>query len=739
MSDHTHLSRRDFLRQSAQLTLAASGSLVVGVNLTACAAARPLAETGHWQADAWIELTPDNRVIFTLDRVEMGQGTYTGLTTLVAEELDVEPTRIEVRFAPVGDAYRNPLFKLQLTGGSTSLATSWERLRNAGAGTRAVLVAAAARIWQVDAASLRTEDGQVFRADGRTLAYGQLLELAARERMPSSPRLKAAADYRYIGKRNARLDAAAKVTGTAVYGIDVSVPGMLHAVLVRPPRIGARVGEVDASAALAMPGVVEVVSIERGVALVADTYWRARKAAGALVITWDEREALSLSDEDVLALYRRAAADDDGETERHDGRVDHALRGAGDVVEAEYQVPFLAHATMEPMNCTVAETERGLEIWAPTQAPDLARIAAARVTRYSPGDIHVHTTFLGGGFGRRLTQDYVEEAAAIAVAVKRPVQLRWSREDDTRHDVYRPAMLHRLRAGLSGTELLAWDHQVVGPQILDWYVRDAAPAQFPWTPKFLYGTLASVGLMAEGLATPKDTSAIEGATNYPYSLKHVRVRHTHVDAGVPISYWRSVGHSHTAFAVETFMDEIAHQTGQDPLAFRLARLDNVPRWRQVLEQVARRAGWGTPLAEGRARGLAVHESFGSYVAQVVEVAIEHGEIRVHKVWCAVDCGFVVNPDIVHAQMESGIIFGLTAALYGEIHLDNGAVRESNFHDQPLLRLHQSPAIDVLIVDSEAPPSGVGEPAVPPVMPALGNALFALTGKRQRRMPFKAEV
>jgi isoquinoline 1-oxidoreductase/isoquinoline 1-oxidoreductase beta subunit len=426
-------------------------------------------------------------------------------------------------------------------------------------------------------------------------------------------------------------------------------------------------------------------------------------------------------------------------SERSEGSFENASESAERVLEVEYTQPYLAHATLEPMNATAWYRNGQIEVWAPTQAPDLGRIAAARVTDLRPDDVTIHTTFLGGGFGRRLTQDYIEEVAAVAYRMDRPVKLIWSREEDTRHDVYRPAMLHRLKASLSGNELTGWHHQIVGPQILDWYVRNAAPAQYPWAPKFMYNTLGKVGLMAEGIATPKDHSAIEGAIEYPYAVANIDVRHTHTDPGVPISWWRSVGYSHNGFAVETFMDELAHAAGEDPYRFRRRLVASEPRHLAVLDRAAEMAGWDKPAPEGRARGVALVRSFGTYVGQVVEASIENGAIRVHKVVCAVDCGQVINPRIVVDQIEGGILFGLTAALYGEITFANGEVQQSNFHDYPLMRLYERPEVEVEIIPSTASPTGVGEPGVPPVLPALGNALFALTGKRQRTLPLKADA
>ncbi|MFE8073105.1 xanthine dehydrogenase family protein molybdopterin-binding subunit [Marinobacteraceae bacterium S3BR75-40.1] len=731
------LSRRDFLRVGG----AGTGSLVIGLSLSGCASGpvnRPEAKD-NWVANAWLELTPQGNVLFTLDRVEMGQGTYTGMTTLIAEELDVDPQSIRIEFAPVGEPYVNPLYKLQVTGGSTSTRIGWDQLRKAGAGAHYLLVSAAARVWSVPRDQVSTREGRAYHPNGQdSLGYGELVTLAARESLPDEVPLKQPSEFRYIGKHNKRLDALAKVTGTAEYGIDVRRPGMLYAVVVRPPMIDGEVGEYDAEAVKQQQGVQYVLTIPRGVAIVADGYWNAHKAAEALNVQWQTGDANLIDNEAVFKTYHQAAEDDSGVVEREDGDVEEVLKGSG-IVRAEYEHPFLAHATMEPMNCTAEVTERGLEIWAPTQGPDVARVAAARVSSFDLDEIFIHTTFMGGGFGRRLTQEYVEEAAAIAARIEHPVKVVWSREDDIRHDKYRPAMLHRLQAKLEDGKLVAWDHQIVGPQILNWYARNAGPVQFSWAPEFTWDMIAASAPMAEGIAAPKDMSAIEGAVGYAYDVPNIRVRHTHVDAGVPISYWRSVGHSHNGFTLETFMDELAHQAGKDPLAFRRDLLSKSPRDLKVLEEVARLSDWGSDLPKGQARGVAVHKSFDSYVAQVVEAGIDKGQIRIHRVYCVVDCGRTVNPDIVRMQMESGIIFGLTAALYGRIDFQEGRVQQSNFNDYKLLTHVEAPKIDVRIVDSDEHPMGVGEPGVPPVIPALGNALFALTGRRQRRLPFIVEV
>ena len=729
------LKRRDFLKVS----LTSGGALALGFALPGCSTV----DTGYekanetWTANAWLEIDSSNQVTFILDRVEMGQGTYTGLTTLIGEELDLDPSTILVRFAPVNSVYNNPAYQLQVTGGSTSMRTSWKTMREAGAGARSLLLQAAARVWQVDAADCSTRDGYVLDPQHkRKLSYGQLAALAAQESLPDSIPLKPSDQWRFIGKWQPRLDAQAKVTGRAQYGIDTELPGLTYATLLRPPMVGGKVGQIDDQAARAMPGVIDIFATERGVAVVAERYWQALSARKALKVDWDTSEAVTKSDQDVMAEYHQVAKDSRGDDIRSDGDADAALEQADQVLAVDFEVPFLAHATMEPMNATARITEQGLEVWAPTQAPDLGRIAAARVTDYAPDQVTVHTTFIGGGFGRRLTQDYIGEVAEIAAKAKRPVKLIWTREDDVRHDNYRPAMLHRLRAGISQGRLVAWDQQIVGPDLLDRYVKNAAPAQYPWAPKFMYNMLGSVGLMAEGVLTPVDTSAYEGADEYPYAVENVTIRHNSHDAGIPVSYWRSVGHSHTAFAIESFMDEVAHSLGQDPYSFRMSLLKDDPRRAQVLRLAVERANWGQPLPAGRARGLALHRSFGTTVAEVVEASVELGEIRIHKVTCAVDCGRAVNPDVVRMQMESGIIFGLTAALYGRIDFRDGQVQQSNFHDYQLLRLDQTPEIDIILVPSDEDPSGVGEPGVPPSMPALGNALFALTGQRQRSMPFR---
>ncbi|MFD2231426.1 xanthine dehydrogenase family protein molybdopterin-binding subunit [Alkalimarinus sediminis] len=735
-SSHAKVSRRQFLKASAT----AGGGFSLSVFLPGCAVLgnKSLSDEGRWTANAWLEITPESEVVFTLDRVEMGQGTTTGLTTLVAEELNIAPDTVTVIYAPVANDYRNPEYGLQMTGGSNSLSTSWGQIREAAATVREMLMAAAAEVHQVPVKQCQAVDGVVLvEGSNKRLRYGELASLAASQSIPSNPRLKAASEFRFIGKQNKRVDIADKVNGRTEYGIDTEVPGMAYAVISRSPVLGGKVLTFDATKALDTKGVVAVFEVYNGIAVVAEQYWQARKAQQKLEIEWEEGPLATLSSDEMFQSFKKTALEDDGKRVRDDGDFDDAVDAAARVIEVEYQTPFLAHATLEPMNCVVEVNEDRANVWAPTQAPDLARIAVARVTDLSPDDVDVNVTAIGGGFGRRLTQDFIEEAAAVAVQAKRPIKLMWSREEDTQHDWYRPATYHKFKATFDKSgSVTGWDHQIVAPNLLDWYIRDAAPAQYPWAPKFMYGTLGSIGLAMQGIAVPKDETAIEGAVSMPYNIANIQVRHTHADIGVPVSFWRSVGHSQNAFYVESFIDELAHETSTDPVLFRQSLLKDQPRQSRVLELAAEQSGWGKPLPEGRFRGVAVHKSFKSYAAQVVELSVEDGAINVHRVVCAIDCGTVVNPDIVKAQMEGGIIFALTAALYGEISVKNGRVEQSNFDDYKLLRMNETPVIDVHIVESTESPTGVGEPGVPPLAPAVANAIFAATGNRLRSLPLR---
>jgi len=729
-------SRRQFLKASVTVT----GGFSLAVNLPGCAtfSSQGVSKDQSWVANAWLEISQASEVIFTLDRIEMGQGTTTGLTTLLAEELEVEPANIIIKYAPVDNVYRNPDYGLQMTGGSNSISSSWGQIREAGAAARAMLVEAAAEVFGVPAPQCIAENGRVLlQGKGKSLSYGELASLAASQSIPSKPTLKKASEFRYIGKQNARLDISGKVNGRTVYGIDTEIDGMAYAVLSRCPVLGGKVRSFNAKQALESKGVVAVFEIYNGVAVVAEQYWLARKAQMLLEIVWDEGSLAMLSSDEMFSTFKQAALEDEGDYARDEGDFEEALDQAARTIEVEYQTPFLAHATLEPMNCVVEVNDGNARVWAPTQAPDLARIAVARVTDLSPEDVDVTVTAIGGGFGRRLTQDFIEEAAAVAYQAKRPIKLMWSREEDTQHDWYRPATYHKLRATLSESGVVTgWDHQIVAPNLLDWYIRDGSCSVYPWAPKFMYGVLGSAGLAMQGIAVPNDETAVEGAVSIPYNIANLQVRHTHADIGVPVSFWRSVGHSQNAFYVESFIDELAHETARDSYLFRRELLQKHPRHQKVLDLAAEHAGWNTALSEGRYRGIAVHESFKSYVAQVVELSVNDGAIKVHRVVCVVDCGIVVNPDVVKSQMEGGVIFALTAALYGEISLKNGRVEQSNFDDYALLRMHETPKIEVHLVESDESPSGVGEPGVPPLAPALANAVFAATGKRLRSLPLR---
>lgn len=736
---HKHVlkaSRRQFIKASITTT----GGFGLALNLPGCAilSGQDITDDNGWLPNAWLEIKTNSDIVFTLDRIEMGQGTTTGLTTLLAEELEVEPAKIIIVYAPVQNIYRNPDYGLQMTGGSNSISSSWVQIREAGAVAREMLVAAAAEVFGVSIAQCFAENGQVsLQTKDKKIRYGDLVLLAAAQSVPTKPTLKKASEYRYIGKQNARLDISGKVNGQTAYGIDTEIKGMAYAVVSRCPVFGGKVIRFNAEQVLASKGVVSVFEIYNGIAIVAEQYWQARKAQNLLEIVWDEGPLAGLSSSEMFDTFKRAALEDEGSYVREEGDFEGAVEQSAKTIEVEYQTPFLAHATLEPMNCVVEVNDKRAQVWAPTQAPDLARIAVARVTDLSPDDVDVKVTAIGGGFGRRLTQDFIEEAAAVAYQAKRPIKLMWSREEDTQHDWYRPATYHKMKATLSkNNTVTGWDHQIVAPKLLDWYVRDAAPAQYPWAPKFMYGALGSMGLAMQGIAVPNDHTAIEGAVSNPYAIENLVVRHTHADIGVPVSFWRSVGHSQNAFYVESFIDELAYETASDPYQFRRGLLKEHSRHQTVLDLVAKYSGWGEVLPEGRFQGVAVHESFSSYVAQVVEVSVHNNAIKVHRVVCVVDCGLVVNPDIVKAQMEGGVIFALTAALYGEISINNGRVEQSNFHDYALLRMHETPKIEVHIVDSNESPSGVGEPGVPPLAPALGNAVFAATGKRLRSLPLR---
>ena len=713
MSTIVNCSRRNFLKAS----LLAGGGLIVGVHIPGLNGSAKAAQQGisTFVPNAFLRIAKDGSVTVIGNHSEMGQGAYTSGAMTIAEELDADWTKIRVEPAPVDPAYNHPIYGVQITGGSTSTWSEWDRLRKAGAAARQMLLAAAAQTWNVDPSTCRTGNGQVIHTNSqRRLSYGELVEKAATLTPPQNVTLKDPKDFKIIGKAIKRLDTPDKTNGKAVFGLDVNVPGMLVAVVARPPVFGGQLKNFNADKAKAVPGVRYVVEIERGVAVVADGFWPAKLGREALEIVWDEGPRASLDSRTQREEYA-GLAKKTGVVAKNEGEAVSALSKASKKLEAIYDLPYLAHATMEPMNCVADVRADSCEIWVGTQFQSGDRDAAARDTGLKPEQVKLHTTLLGGGFGRRspLDSHVVREAVQISKTVKVPVKVVWTREDDMRGGYYRPRAYHTVSAGLDGNgKPVAWQQRIVCQSIF-------------------VGTPFEPAVVKNGV----EETAVEGAADLPYDIPNLLVEWHQAPDGVPVFILRSVGHSHTAFVVETFVDELAHAAGKDPFEFRNALLGKHPRHKRVLEFVAEKAGWGKAMSNGRGRGLAVHESFGSYVAQVAEVSMSKDRgLRVHRVVCAVDCGPVVNPDIVRAQMEGGIVFGLTAALYGEITFEKGRVRQGNFHDYPMLRMHEMPQIEVHIVPSEDKMGGAGEVGVPPVAPAVANAVFALTSKRIRRLP-----
>ncbi len=715
MSTATNMKRREFLQTGAAL----GGGLLISVYLPEPArATQSDRAAATFAPNAFLRIGTDDSVTVIVNKSEMGQGVYTSLAMLVADELDADWSRIRVESAPVDPAYNHTMFPIQMTGGSTSVNSEWERLRKAGATARMMLIAAAARTWNVDPQSCRAEASSVIHApSNRRLSFGALADAAAKIEPPAEVVLKDPKDHTLIGKATRRLDTPSKVNGSAQFGLDVRIDGMLTALLARPPVFGARVARINDDKTKKVPGVKAVVPVRAGVAVVATGFWAAKQGVDALDVVWDEGPNATISTATLRQQYADLAKTP-GTVARKDGDPAQMLATAAKRITAEYEVPYLAHAMMEPLNCLVDLRSDGCEIWTGTQFQTIDRAAAAAAAGLKPEQVHIHTTLLGGGFGRRANpvSDFVVEAVEVAKAVQAPVKVVWTREDDTRGGWYRPMWYDRLAAGLDANgHPVAWTHTIVGQSIMA-------------------GTAFESFAVAKGI----DGSSVEGAADLPYAIPNVQVDLHSPNVGVPVQWWRSVGHSHTGFVVDSFLDELAHAAGKDPYEFRRALLANQPRYLGVLELAAGRANWGAPLPSGRARGIAVHFSFNTYVCQVAEVSVAaDGAVRVHRVVCAVDCGRVVNPDSVEAQMESGIIFGLTAALKGEITLERGRVQQRNFNDYPMLRMNESPAIEVHIVPSTEPPTGVGEPGVPPIAAAVANAIFAATGRRLRRLPIRA--
>jgi isoquinoline 1-oxidoreductase beta subunit len=704
------LSRRAFLQAGA----AAGGGLMLSLRLPFANHDAQAADADGFAPNAFVRIGADGQIVLTMPYVEMGQGTYTAISMLIAEELEVDMNQVRPEHAPPNEKlYGNPaLGGLQATGNSNAIRAAWQPLRQAGAIARTMLVSAAAKRWNVDPASCRAQSGEVRHVPtGRSIKYGELAADAARMPVPESVALKRLEDFKLIGTPAKRLDAPAKVNGTAVYGIDVRPPGVKIATLAQSPVFGGRVKSVDDAAARAVKGVRQIVRLDDAVAVVADHMGAAKKGLAALVIAWDDGPHAKLNTDEIVGELEKATLDT-GPVAQNIGNIDQAMASAVTKIEATYQVPFLAHAAMEPMNCTVDVRKDGCEVWVGSQVLARAQAAAAQTAGLPLDKVVVHNHLIGGGFGRRLEIDGVIRAVEIAKQVDGPVKVIWTREEDIQHDMYRPYFLDRMSAGLDEKGMpVAWNHRFAGSSIIA-----------RWAPP----------LFNNGL----DPDTTEGAIDLAYALPNLHVEYLRVEpAGIPTTFWRSVGPSHNVFVTESFMDELAAAAKQDAVAYRRALLDQAPRAKAVLEIAAEKAGWGQPLPERVGRGVSVQFAFRNYMAQVAEVEVSReGAVRVRRVVCAVDCGTVVNPDTVRAQIQGAIIFGITAALYGKITLKDGRVEQANFDTYQILRINEAPAIEVFIVQSSEPPGGMGEPGTSAIVPAITNAIFAATGKRLRKLP-----
>jgi isoquinoline 1-oxidoreductase beta subunit len=707
---HANTSRRSFLKTSAAMT----GGLMLGFNLPGTLGEAMAAGTVH-TPNAWVHIADNNVITLLSARSEMGQGVYTSMPMLIAEELNVDISQIKVAAAPPGEIYVNALLGGQLTGGSTSVREGWLKLRVAGAQVREMLITAAAARWSVDRDLVRADKGMVYGPKGLKSTYGELAEAAARMPVPEKPPIKDPKDFKIVGKRTKRVDTPAKVNGTAEFGIDVKLPGMVYASLAQCPVIGGKVKSFDGAKAKASAGVIDVVQINDGVAVVASSWWQAKKARDLLSIQWDEGAGAALSDASVIDGTRQALKTGKVlEITKPQGDVAAALKGAAKVLEAEYVIPMQAHAPLEPMNFTAHVQGNKALLIGPTQFQQGAQGAVAGALGLKPEDVTLQTTFLGGGFGRRLELDFIVQAAEISKAVKKPVKLLWTREDDMTHDFYRPVGVNQLKAGLDTSG----------------------------KPVAMHFKVASQSVTQRAFGLPKDTMdpfmAEAAVTGYNIAnTQHDLVIH---DTGIRVGYWRAVSHNMNAFANESFMDELAKAAGKDPYEYRMSLLAGKPRFANVLKLAADKAGWGKPLAKGRALGIALMEGYDTYMAQVAEVSLnDSGEVQVHRVTVAADMGHMVNPDTVEAQLQSSIIFGMGAALKHQITMTNGRVQETNYHNFQPVRMNEAPKIDIVLVKSTEKPGGIGEPATAVVAPAIANAVAKLTGKRVRRLPITAEA
>jgi len=705
-------SRRQFIQSG----LAATGGLMIPVVFAQPADVRPRTPVADGGAmTAWLRIALDGTITVMVPSSEMGQGVATALPMLIAEELEADWSTIRIEFAPADRNYVNPRLRQQMTIGSGAIRGFYEPLRVAGATAREMLRQAAAQRWGVPLAECTAARGRIHHPSGKSESYGVLADAAARvvALAAADVKLKPRSAWRIVGKPTPRLDVPPKVDGSAIYGVDVRVPGMLVATLVACPVFGGKLRSVDAASALAVRGVKEVVRLPDAVAVVADGYWPARKGVLALKPLWDEGANAALDNARIGALLEEGLAADAATAEAH-GDAATALEASAKKIEAVYSLPLLAHAAMEPMNATASVTGDSCEVWVPTQNQGASQTVLSKVLGLKPEQVKIHTTYLGGGFGRRSEVDFVIQAALIAKQVGRPVKLIWSREEDIRHDFYRPAALARMRAGLDATgKITAWDAKLVSPSIM----ARVVPAR-----------------VVNGI----DPTSVEGFVGSPYAMGTRRVQYVLKDIGVPVGVWRSVGNSISGFLMECFVDELAHAAGQDALVFRRSLLADKPRHRAVLDKVATMSGWNQRLPTGRFRGVAMHEAFDSIVAEVVEISLDEGLLRVHRVDCAVDCGVAVNPSTIVTQMEGGIVYGLTAALFGDITIKAGRVQQGNFDTYRMLALAEMPKVNVAIIEGGERPGGIGEPSTSVIAPALANAIFAATGKRVRSLPVTRE-